>query len=63
MADAPAALVDERVRPPRQGDSDEGRVLLLDPPAADRWPPLLALADALVGPAGVVAGRRPTRAA
>jgi len=49
MADAAAALVDERMRPPRQGDSDEGRALVLDPPADSTWPPLLALADALVG--------------
>ena len=49
MADSAAALVDERLRPPRQGDSDEGRALLLDAPAANRWPSLLALADALVG--------------
>ena len=34
MADSAAALLDERMRPPRQGDSDEGRALLLDPPAA-----------------------------
>jgi len=50
MADSAAALLDERMRPPRQGDSDEGRALLLDPPTANSWPPLLALADALVGP-------------
>ena len=50
MADTAAALVDERMRPPRQGDSDEGRALLLDPPAASSWPPLLALAGALAGP-------------
>ncbi len=50
MADSAAALLDERMRPPRQGDSDEGRALLLDPPAANTWPPLLALAGALVGP-------------
>ena len=49
MADSAAALVDERLCPPRQGDSDEGRGLLLDAPAANRWPSLLALADALVG--------------
>jgi Heparinase II/III-like protein/Heparinase II/III N-terminus len=49
MADSAAALVDERLRPPRQGDSDEGRALLLDAPAANSWPSLLALADALVG--------------
>ena len=49
MADSAAALLDERLRPPRQGDSDEGRGLLLDASAANRWPSLLALADALVG--------------
>jgi hypothetical protein len=49
MADSAAALVDERLRPPRQGDSDEGRGLLLDAPAAGGWPSLLALAGALVG--------------
>ena len=49
MADAMAALVDERVQPPRQGDSDEGRVVLLDAPEHNRWPALLALSDALFG--------------
>jgi hypothetical protein len=49
MTDAMAALVDEQGRPPRQGDSDEGRVVLLDPPAHNRWPALLALGDALFG--------------
>jgi hypothetical protein len=49
MADSAAALVDEKMRPPRQGDSDEGRALLLDAPMPNRWPSLLALADALVG--------------
>jgi hypothetical protein len=49
MADSMAALVDERMRPPRQGDSDEGRVVLLDAPAHNRWPTLLALGDALFG--------------
>ncbi len=43
MTDVMAALVDERVRPPRQGDSDEGRVVLLDPPAHE---PLAAAAGA-----------------
>jgi hypothetical protein len=49
MADAMAALVDERVQPPRQGDSDEGRVVLLDAPEHNRWPTLLSLSDALFG--------------
>ena len=49
MADAMAALVDRRLRPPRQGDSDEGRVVLLDAPEHNRWPALLALGGALFG--------------
>jgi len=49
MADAMAALVDVRLRPPRQGDSDEGRVVLLDAPEHNRWPALLALGGALFG--------------
>jgi Heparinase II/III-like protein/Heparinase II/III N-terminus len=49
MLDSAAALVDERLRPPRQGDSDEGRVLLLDPPGATNWPSLLALGETLLG--------------
>jgi Heparinase II/III-like protein/Heparinase II/III N-terminus len=49
MGDAMAALVDERVQPPRQGDSDEGRVVLLDAPEHNRWPALLTLSDALFG--------------
>jgi Heparinase II/III-like protein/Heparinase II/III N-terminus len=49
MADSGAAMLDERLRPPRQGDSDEGCGLLLDAPTANRWPALLALADGLVG--------------
>ena len=48
MADSAAALVDQQLRPPRQGDSGEGRALLLDAPAANRWPSLLAAANALV---------------
>jgi hypothetical protein len=49
MADSAASLVDECLRAPRQGDSDEGRALLLDAPAANSWPSFLALAQALVG--------------
>ena len=49
MADSMAALVDERVQPPRQGDSDEGRVALLDAPVHNRWPTLLSLGEALFG--------------
>jgi hypothetical protein len=52
MADAWAAMMDGALRPPRQGDTDEGRVLSLDP--ADRGrraASLLAAAGALVGSA------------
>jgi hypothetical protein len=49
MADSMAALADSRCRPPRQGDSDEGRVVLLDAPQDNRWPSLIALGDALFG--------------
>src|SRR3954465_12346101 len=49
LADSAAALVDERSQPPRQGDSDEGRGLLLDAPVANRWPAVFALGEALVG--------------
>jgi hypothetical protein len=52
MADAMAALVDVRLRPPRQGDSDEGRVVLLDAPEHNRWPALLALGGAAFGSLG-----------
>jgi hypothetical protein len=50
MADAMAAIVDARIQPPRQGDSDEGRVVLLDAPDHNRWPALLSLAGALFRP-------------
>jgi len=49
LADSVAALVDQSLRPPRQGDSDEGRGLLLDAPTPNQWPSMLALAEALVG--------------
>jgi hypothetical protein len=49
MVDSGAALLDERLRAPRQGDSDGGRALLLDAPALNRWPSLLALGAELFG--------------
>jgi hypothetical protein len=49
MVDSSAALLDERQRPPRQGDSDEGRALLLDDPAAAHWPSMLAMGEAVFG--------------
>ena len=36
MTDALAAVVDVRLRPPRQGDTDDGHGLLLDEPGYDR---------------------------
>jgi Heparinase II/III-like protein/Heparinase II/III N-terminus len=49
MVDSGAALLDEKLRPPRQGDGDEGKALLLDPPEPNRWPSLLAVGAALFG--------------
>jgi hypothetical protein len=49
MVDSSAALVDETMRPPRQGDGDEGRALLLDAPVPNRWPSLLAVGEMLFG--------------
>jgi len=49
MADAAAAIVDETLRPPRQGDSDEGTALLLDDPSYDRWGAVVSTGDALFG--------------
>src|SRR6185437_3357913 len=49
MTDSAAALVDQRLRPPRQGDGDDGRAVLLDAPGPDSWASLLALGDALFG--------------
>ncbi len=49
MVDSAAALVDEQLRPPRQGDSDDGRAFLLDAPVPNRWPSLLALGEELFG--------------
>jgi hypothetical protein len=52
MVDSGAALLDATLRPPRQGDGDEGRALLLDPPAANSWPCLLGVGEALFGRPG-----------
>ena len=49
--DASAALLDQNLRAPRQGDSDEGQALLVDPPASNRWASLLAAGASLFGPA------------
>lgn len=49
MTDALAAVVDERLRPPRQGDADDGHGLVLDGAGTDRWGSLLATGDAVFG--------------
>lgn len=49
MIDALAATLDVRGRPPRQGDADHGRGLLLDHPQADPCACLLATGAALFG--------------
>ncbi len=49
MTDALAATVDVRGRPPRQGDGDQGRGLLLDHPDVNPCASLLATAAALFG--------------
>ena len=50
--DVAAALLDVAGHPPRQGDGDEGRALVLDDPHADPWSVLLACGAATVGACG-----------
>ncbi|MDT0213261.1 alginate lyase family protein [Rothia sp. ARF10] len=47
--DAGAALLDAAGNPPRQGDGDEGRALVLDDPEDDPWAVLLATGAATLG--------------
>lgn len=49
MTDALAAVVDGRLRPPRQGDADDGHGLVVDGEGTDRWASLLATGDAVFG--------------
>ncbi len=49
--DTAAAILDCSGRPPRQGDGDDGLVLLLDGPTGNPWPRLLGIGRALVGDA------------
>lgn len=49
MTDALAAIVDNRLRPPRQGDADDGHGLVVDGTGTDRWASLLATGDAVFG--------------
>ncbi len=47
MFDVVAATVDVGLRGPRQGDGDDGRVLVLDPPTSERSSGLLAIGAGL----------------
>ncbi|MGP9023064.1 alginate lyase family protein [Streptomyces sp. BR1] len=49
MTDALAAVVDNRLRPPRQGDADDGHGLVVDGAGTDRWGSLLATGDVVFG--------------
>jgi hypothetical protein len=49
MLDAGAAIVDATGRPPRQGDGDEGRALVVDDPDHDPWATALATGAAVLG--------------
>jgi hypothetical protein len=49
MLDAAAAILDVTGRPPRQGDGDEGRALVVDGPDHDPWATALGTGAALVG--------------
>jgi hypothetical protein len=52
MLDVIAACLDCELRAPRQGDSDDGRALVIDSADSNRWEALLALGQALVGAPG-----------
>ena len=49
MMDVAAALGDNRLQPPRQGDGDDGRALVLDTLHASPWSSLLALGSGVFG--------------
>ena len=49
MLDAGAAILDVRGRPPRQGDGDEGRALIVDDPQLDPWAVALGTGAAILG--------------
>ncbi|MTD58596.1 heparinase II/III family protein [Amycolatopsis pithecellobii] len=49
MTDALSSIVDDKLRPPRQGDADDGIGLVVDGEGVDRWASLLSTGDALFG--------------
>jgi hypothetical protein len=51
MADGLAAMLDVRGQPPRYGDADDGHILLVDAPEADRCATVLSAAGVLFGAA------------
>ncbi|MEX1007263.1 MAG: alginate lyase family protein [Acidimicrobiia bacterium] len=50
MVDAAAAMLDEAGRPPRQGDGDEGRALVVDGDGVSCWSSVLSVGSVLFGP-------------
>jgi hypothetical protein len=52
MLDAGVAILDATGRPPRQGDGDEGRALVVDDPDHDPWAIALATGATLLGSPG-----------
>lgn len=50
MLDVIAAVCDRTGRPPRYGDADDGRALVLTAPTRDRWQSLLATGASVFGP-------------
>jgi Heparinase II/III-like protein/Heparinase II/III N-terminus len=52
MLDVAAACLDCDLQPPRQGDSDEGRALVVASAESNRWQALLALGQAVFGAPG-----------
>ena len=49
MIDVAAACLDDRHQPPRQGDSDDGRALVIASPESNRWEALLAVGQTVFG--------------
>lgn len=49
MTDTLAAIMDSRLRPPRQGDADDGHGLVVDGAGTDRWASLLVTGEAVFG--------------
>jgi hypothetical protein len=49
ITDSGVALLDAASRPPRQGDGDDGRAILLDAPAGNQWQLLLTVGEAVFG--------------